>query len=554
MVAALLDRLGRGGWSDRWLLVALAAGIVLGARGMTWGEYDCLNLDRMALKKMLIKSRPPFHPGAFVKPPFYTYMNHFAAHVPASAVAGNLKWLESSERFQIYRHLRLALARSLNLALFAGCTLIVFGLVRNAWGLASARAAALVLATSAGFVPYQVFLTTDLAVVFMMLASFACAAGIAKSPGVGISVAAGLLAGLAAATKYNGLIVAAALPVAHLLADRKNPLLASLKRPAAWVCGICVPLGFLLGNPYAVLDWPLFSADFMYNYRATPVYNGVTAGTGYAAFFRAFLEILGMPGSAVVLFASAAGLVAMRWRPSKAGVSLWILSAVVFSAYTWKIGFFPRMETRFVLPAAPFAILLAAAGFPVLLRAKWLFIPVLVLVLSYNVACGWQVGSMFQQDPRMRALALFRTQIQEAATIEASKSVPRLQDLPIRDLKVVRMPNCIELSANFVQMFSGDSEMEKNMERWLAKDGPEWFAAEARAARNPDWIFWSTIDLEGVVKNHYDALFRNDSGYEVVFDETSPKFPRWSYPQHTEFIRNRLTVWMKTAPAAPCPL
>ena len=533
-------------FSDRWLLAAVALGILLGAQGFGWGKYDCLNLDRMALRNVSSKSRPYLHPTIFIKPPFYTYMNHFLARIPAEAVSKRMFWLGPDQRKQVFLLLRMGLARSLNLGLFAGSIILVFLLVRNAYEVPAARMSALLLATSAGFLLYQVFLTTDMALVFMMLASFACAVKIVERPGMGISIAAGLLAGLAAATKYNGLLVAVALPVAHLLASRGNPILACVRRPSAWVCGLCVPLGFLIGNPYAVLDWRTFSSDFLYNYKVTPVYNGATQGHGYEAFFWAFREIFGWPGTGVVAAGALAGIFFLAASRGKNVRQLWLLAAVVFAAYTWKIGDFPRIETRFVLPATPFALILGAAGFSVLLRAKFLTLPVFAIVLAYNLACGWGVGNMLRKDPRMGALAFADKHLPPVATVEISGSVPRVQDLPGRKLTIIKIPTGIERDANFSKMFAEDGQMQDAMKRWGTKEGPEWFSREARAARNPDWIFWSTIDLESIVRPQYEALFQQGSGYQVVFDGTSPDFPWWSYPRYTEFLRNRITIWKKT--------
>ena len=534
---------------DGWLGAALLLGVILGGQGFQWGKYDCLNLDRMALRNVALKALPFLHPKHFVKPPFYTYVNHFLARVPAEIVSRNMIWLGMGQRKQVFLLLRMALARAINLAAFAGLVVLVFLLARESFGLPAARLSALLLATSAGFIPYQVFLTTDLALVFMMVASFACAVKIVKNPGMGISVAAGVLTGLAAATKYNGLAVAAALPVAHLLASRGNPVVACLKRPAAWICGLCVPAGFLLGNPYAILDWPTFSSDFLYNYKVTPVYNGATRGHSYVGFFKDFGEIFGWPGTWLVVAGIVAGIVFLAGPNRRFARRVWLLAAVVFVPYVWKIGRFPRIETRFVLPAAPFVLLMASAGFGVLLRAKWLTVPVVSVVLAYNLACGWWVGTMFRDDPRMEALELARKEVGPRDTVEVSRSIPRIQELPGKDLKVFRMPNGIEMSANFSRIFAGDDEIQEAMERWQTKEGPEWFTPEARRKRDPDWIFWSSIDLERIVRNEYEALFKDGSGYRVIFDKTSPKFPWWTYPRYTEFIRNRVTVWKK-APAA----
>lgn len=540
-----INRLRKAGLFDRWLLIAIAIGLLLGVQGFGWGRYDCLNLDRMGLKNVVSNARPWLHPGGFLKPPLYTYLCHFAARVPASFVARNMIWLDGETRKQAYLKIRLALARALNLLMFVGCIVLVFGVTRAEFGIGAARLSSLLLASSAGFIPYQVFLTTDLALVFMMLASFGCAARIVRDPSMGISVAGGLLAGLAAATKYNGLLVAAALPVAHLLASRENPIVDCLKRPSAWACGLAVPIGYLIGNPYTILDWPTFWMDFVYNLKVTPIYNGVTEGNSYGRFFLSFGEILGWPGSAFVLLGLLIGAFSLLTASGRAGCKFITLTTVVIAVYAWKIGEFPRIETRFVLPIAPFFILLAGIGFSVMLRLRVLTITAFAAVVVYNITCGWWVGQLFINDPRMQALGIADQQLPSCAKIEASDSVPRLKDLPGRKLEIVKIPTGIERDANFSKIFEGDEQMSHALERWGTREGPEWFRPEARAERNPDWIFWSTIDLEGVAMEQYDALFREGSGYRVVFDGRSPVQPWWTYPQQTEFIRNRMTVWQR---------
>ena len=40
---------------------------------------------------------------------------------------------------------------------------------------------------------------------------------------------------------------------------------------------------------------------------------------------------------------------------------------------------------------------------------------------------------------------------------------------------------------------------------------------------------------------------KGGSGYQVIYDKTSPEFPWWTYPHSTEFLRTRVTVWEKTS-------
>jgi hypothetical protein len=178
-----------------------------------------------------------------------------------------------------------------------------------------------------------------------------------------------------------------------------------------------------------------------------------------------------------------------------------------------------------------------------------LTVPAFAAVIAYNLVCGWWVGNMFRSDPRMEALALAGREVGVHATVEVSRSIPRLQDLPGMDLRVIRIPNGIEMSANFSKIFAGDDEIQEAMDRWQTKEGPEWFTPRARRERNPDWIFWSSIDLERIVQNEYEALSKDGSGYAVVFDKSSPPFPWWTYPRYTEFIQNRVTIWKKSSAA-----
>jgi hypothetical protein len=534
------------GLRDKILILSLALGFLAGVQGFTWGRYDCLNLDKMAFQSVFDKNRLPFQPARYVKPPFYTYLNHFVARIPAMTVSSLFFWKKSHERYEIFLLVRTWIARAFNLAMFAACTTAIFIMVRKYYCLGSARIAALLFATSAGFVPYQIFLTTDLAVIFVMLASFLFALRIINNPSMSNSIAAGLLAGLATATKYNGLAVAIALPLAHLLACRSaNPGMEALKRKSAWVCGICVPLGFLLGNPYTLFDWEKFRADFLYNYTVTPVYNGATSGNGYSRFFESFYEIFGVPGTFLlgVVFVLGLGFVLLNFKTSKAW-QLWIMAAAVFALYTYKIGAFPRIETRFVLPAAPFLLLMASAGFLSLMKARSLFIPLLVAILAYNIACCWWTGRLFADDPRNYVPVFTEEKLQNGGIVEWSKSNPKLEALPVK-LKIHQIHTGLERAAMFDKMFADNAEIHSMVKAKEVQITPDWFSIESRKARNTDIVIWCSIDLEGIVRKHYEDLFNESSGYRVVYDSHSPKQPDWVYPKRTEFTRNRTTIWEK---------
>ena len=526
-------------------MLALLLGLALGLQGFAWGRYDCLNADRMAFRGIFPKDGPAFQPSDYLKPPFYTYLNHFLARVPADRITGAfLFWMQPHERFALNRQMRVAFSRALNLAMFALCTTGIFIVARRYFSVRGARAAAVLFSTSAGLVPYQVFLTADLAVVFMMFASFLFAVRILESPSMGNSIAAGLLAGLAAATKYNGLLVAVCLPLAHLLTNSSgNAVADAFKRKSAWLCGLCVPLGFLSGNPYALFDWSRFRADFLYNYATTPVYNGVTTGNSYGHFFGSFAEIFGGPTSVLLAIAIPLGFVwvmlgksaSKPWRP-------WLMAAAVCIAYFAAIGRFPRLETRFVLPLAPFVMVLGSAGFAAIGQLRAVLPAVVALLVAYNVTCGWWVGRLFIEDPRNFVHLFAREHLWNGGSVEWSRSLPKLEGLPV-DPKIYTIYTGLRQAAMFEKMFASDPAMASAVAQKETQVAPEWFSKSSRQARNPDYIMWCSIDLDGLTIPEYEALFDESSGYRVVYDARSPALPRWVYPQNTEFLQQRTTIW-----------
>jgi hypothetical protein len=237
------------------------------------------------------------------------------------------------------------------------------------------------------------------------------------------------------------------------------------------------------------------------------------------------------------------GFVLLNLKTSKAW-QLWIMAGAVFVLYTYKIGEFPRIETRFVLPAAPFLLLMASSGFALLFKARFLSISLFALILAYNLACCWWTGRLFANDPRNYVPEFAKQKLQNGGIVEWSKSNPKLEALPVK-LKILQIQTGLERSAMFNKMFADNPEMNVMVKQREVQITPTWFSAESRKERGTDYVIWSTIDLEGIVRKHYDDLFKESSGYRVIYDAESPRQPSWVYPKRTEFTRNRTTIWKK---------
>ena len=207
--------------------------------------------------------------------------------------------------------------------------------------------AALLLAVSPNHVYQSRIVTPDAMVTFFIVLAFLAAALILRSDRTWPYALAGLAVGLAGGTKYNGALIALTIPAAHFLRTG----LRGWRDVRLYAAGALSFLVFLLTTPYAVLDYPAFSAAL----RGTMGHYG----TGHA----------GMEGDTVAWYATflwttttVAPLLAMAqiargiWQRSKPT----LLLALYPLAYFLFISRFEVRTDRTILPLVPFVPLLEA--------------------------------------------------------------------------------------------------------------------------------------------------------------------------------------------------
>lgn len=141
-------------------------------------------------------------------------------------------------------------------------------------------AAALMLAVSPLHVQYSHFALMDaplgLMGLFVLWASYRLSRVVASSkpllrdPLFWQASLAGLLVGVATGTKYNGLYLGVVPFIALIMAWRRNRQTLNWGRVAGALTGMggFAALGFLICEPYLVLDWPAFYNGFTFQVRA----------------------------------------------------------------------------------------------------------------------------------------------------------------------------------------------------------------------------------------------------------------------------------------------
>lgn len=537
---------------DRVLGVALILGFLFAIYGLTWGGGEDWNPDSMAFRSLFSSKRLPFEPANFYKPPFHTYFNFFLSTFPfellekvGQKLSGAPVNLDAA---------RILWSRLLTVGLFLGSIALVFQMTRRFFGLLAARVITLLFATSAGFIVEAHFLTADMPVLFWMLLAFFFVQNIILQGRASDYLWAGFLTGVATATKYNGLAVGIAIVVAHLLRCRPFAWKPAILDAKLYLGLGMVVVGFVAGNPFALISFQTFTAHFLYNYRTTPVWDGSDgSGNSYGKFLLVFTDIIGWPAALILLGAFLFSLYSLfRRQGSDLEKQGMLLLLSVFLLYYYKFGDFPRIENRFVMPIVPFWMMATGPLWQQLQERRRLVTVTLLLLLGYNSLCSLDVGRRFAQDPRTAAQAWVK-QLPKGAVIESSAYTPKWKQVSGFKAEDTRMPFLTGRRALFEEAFKHDAWMLDRVRLREAEERSDWFSAAQLQQRRPDYVatnslYYERFDAEKIaqlypsVQTFFKELLAGKAGYKIVFDRTTSTFPGWLYPQRILFVDNRMVI------------
>jgi hypothetical protein len=540
---------------DPLLIAALVLAFLFCLHGIAWGRVEDWNRSSIAMRSL-----HALRPADYMKPPFHTYFNHLLVVWPIDAALEIAQ--VPKEKTKIANPAKLIGSRVLTIALYLGAIALAYSFSRNAYGRLSAVVIAFAFATSAGFVANAHFLTVDIPLVFWMLAAFWCANRIAAAPTTRNYAISGFLVGIATATKYNGMAVAIAFVVAHLFATKGESLRVKIvNRQLAIGFGMAL-LGFWIGCPTALYEPRKFWDDFIYNYTVTPRYSGQADRANYLGALARIPEIVGNPAAILIggLAILSCILILRRRNLSDVATRGFTLSSAVFLLYVFKIGTFPRTETRYVLPAVPFLILMIGPALQAFERRKWI-VALLVPVLFYNSLCSFLVGKRFDDDPRLKAQTWMVKNVPAGSVIESSGTCPHWSQLPnfnaheihlgrtdeaipsardVTDVRLPHMPGRIELFGkvfpDWVQPLV--AEREGHPDQGL-------FTAAALQKRNPNYIAIYSLDYKvpgETVRTYYADLLTGKFPYAIVFDAETASVAAWIYPRTIDSLAGRMTI------------
>ncbi len=340
----------------------LGAILVLAAALRLWGiEYGLPHPltrpdeERITDKALRMLSDHTLGPGEFVYPSAQKYLGAAAleAHFALLRFSGRCPRMEDFIEWVTVVHPRLyyRTCRLVSVLTGVGTVALVFALGRRLSGQARVGLmAALLVAVAYVHVRDSHFATVDVTMTFFTTLSVLLALEALRRGRTALFAAAGLAAGLAAATKYNAAVVCVAIPVAAWGRARAHP--DERRAAAAWLLAgaACALAGFLIGVPFAIRE----RARMLGTLAATAA--ALHRGEGPSGFTVHLVDSL--PGGLgwPLYLAGLCGLARAAWR-RRAEDAVWLSFAL---AWYLVIGPVRWVVPRYVLPLVPLFAVAAA--------------------------------------------------------------------------------------------------------------------------------------------------------------------------------------------------
>lgn len=416
------------------LVPALLIGALLRAWGLDFGLPHVLaHPDESRVARTAVEFlRGDLHPGFFNYPTFFMYVlgagylgmcgfRIAAGEFPSLAVCA-ASWPHAWEPFFLTGRVLSALAGTLSIV-------IVYRLGKRLADPETGLGAAAFLSVAFLHVRDSHFAVTDVAMTALLLAALTALVRAHDAPSLRSFAGAGAIAGLAASTKYNAVLLAAAVLVSAFLRWRDDRGVDA-RVP---VFGAAMAAAFVLGSPYAVLDWPTFWRDVSAEAQHLRGGHAIRLDVGWRYHAMVTLPL----GLTLPLFiASLAGAIAMAWRiPARAALLL-----AFPLAYYAVAGRGHTVFARYMVPVVPFLCITAGFLVSVVARALATRVPrrsAAVMFVALIVVIGGAAGVksvrldrlLSRTDSRVLAAQWLAANVPEGSSIYLSGSAYGHPDL-----------------------------------------------------------------------------------------------------------------------------
>ncbi len=304
-------------------------------------------------------------------------------------------WQFVAERYFVDGHDLIVLARSLHSLLSALTGVICALLARRLYGWRLGLVAGLFFAVLPLSVRFAHLATVDTSQVFWQSLALFFSVRLVQEERLRDGLLAGLCVGLAAASKYPGVLAVVPLVVAYLYSR------FTLRQAGLWWALLCAVGTFFLVSPYVLLDWSS-AWGALSGMGAEHLLSASHEGEALSLWHHLRYNLrygVGLLGLVWLL-------VGLCWRFRGYGGGEWVLLAGLVIPLVF-LGIASSVFMRYALPLAPVMVLWWCRGLWHLARVsgRWLYLAiVVVLIVAEPLYGAWSTRQLLSgQDTRTEA-------------------------------------------------------------------------------------------------------------------------------------------------------
>ncbi len=521
-------------WPIVCLLLIVAFAFAVRIIGLRFGFPYLFHPDEpTAVKRALLFFRDGLNPHWFGMPSFYLYLLHFSylAYYKAEVLLGLSPVLPHLQPDRLPFYL---IGRIWSALLGTGTVLLVYLTGKRLYSAIAALAAAFLIAVIPLHLIHSHYATVDVPVTFLITLSFFFSASLLRKRRLKYYLLAGGAAGLAAATKYNGIFTIFPFLAAHFLRERggEKGLGRRIGDPYLFFGLGMAALTFVVATPYSIIELSRFLQDlatqshYLISSGHGPIFIDTKPGALYQIRYTLYYA-----GGAVFWVMAIAGLIyGLRRRRN----SDWLI-------LSWVIPYFILISipvvkfSRFFIPMLPFLSLWAGRLLEIkfklplptrLFRTAWILSSVWLLLQAIAFT-----GVLARTDPRIEAKIWLEENLPRPSRIGLIKTETGL-------------------------IFLDDPPLDRNSPGLVVEQYNRLLPA---LNRHPQYIIATDFDYRQILRlkelydqkrcDRWNKFLVGDLGYQKIKEFNTPPIFLWfslggKFPPHDMlYNRPRITIF-----------
>lgn len=403
------ERLERGIFLALFIIPIFIIAFYLRYSGLDFGFPSRYHPDEVpkfnAIMRML--QYGDLNPRYFLHPSMLLYSTYFSNWVMNSGlVSNNFSDLIYSGRIISF------LAGSLSV-------LLTYLIAKNLFSKFTGIISALILAIVPLHIVSSRYVKEDALLLFFILACTYFVVISAKKDNKFLFIIAALLAGLAASVKYSGILCICILFAAPFIKNN------SFKPRGDWILLfifglLLVPIGFLIGTPYSVLDYPTFINDFSHekSHMIKGHSSSITAFSQYWLYHLSRSIYTGM--GSITAFISVIGLGVLIRKFTIHTLFIVCCFLLFYLPAEWVNAKPAPQPERYIVPCLPFLAIAGGYFIERLLRDKRLKVPailLIILIVIVPLTKTLKINNGLKPDTRDEMASWIRSNLPKDSTI-----------------------------------------------------------------------------------------------------------------------------------------